>query len=154
MVGITRTKRLQYFHERGSARLIILKCSQVKPVLNVQVIHLTQGKQGQISYISAKKKLFWTITFLAETRLCLSLHFAFSLTCTPSRSFQSVTAKKFLRFEHPTAKKFLRFYHATAKKFLRFPELKLKQPAISRKKNSCCGCKKKFLRVHYFWAVL
>ena len=26
--------------------------------------------------------------------MCLSLHFAFSLTCTLSRSFQSVTAKK------------------------------------------------------------
>ena len=66
--------------------------------------------------------------------LCLSLHFAFSLTRTLSRSFQR-TAKKFLRFEHPTAKKFLRFYHATAKKFLWFPGLKLKRSAISRKKN-------------------
>ena len=55
--------------------------------------------------------------------LCLSLHFAFSLTRTLSRSFQR-TAKKFLRFEHPTAKK-----------FLRFPGLKLKRSAISRKKN-------------------
>ena len=57
---------------------------------------------------------------------------------TLSRSFQSIaqrTAKKFLRFEHLTAKKFLRFYHAAAKKFLRFPGLKLKRPAISRKKN-------------------
>ena len=87
------------------------------------------------------------------------LHFAFSLTRTTSRSFQSVTArtaKKFLRFEHPTAKKLLRFYHATAKKllrfyhatakkllcfyhatakkFMRFPGLKLKRPAISHKK--------------------
>ena len=43
--------------------------------------------------------------------------------------------KEVLGFEHPTAKKFLRFYHAAAKKFLRFPGLKLKQPAISRKKN-------------------
>ena len=34
-----------------------------------------------------------------------------------------------------TAKKFLRFYHATAKKFLQFPELKLKRPANSHKKN-------------------
>ena len=87
MVGITRTKRFQYFHERGSARLIILKCSQVKPVLNVQVIHLTQGKQGQISYISAKKKLFWTITFLAETRLCLSLRSLCVFTYTYPVSF-------------------------------------------------------------------
>ena len=65
--------------------------------------------------------------YVAETRLCLSLHFAFSLTRNLSRSFQSVTqrtAKKLLRFEHPTAKKFLRFYHAAAKKFLRFPGLK------------------------------
>ena len=57
---------------------------------------------------------------------------------TLSRSFQSVTqktAKKFLRFEHPSAKKVFRFYHAAAKNFLRFPGLKLKRPAISRKKN-------------------
>ena len=30
----------------------------VKPVLKVKVIHTTQGKQGQISYISANKKVF------------------------------------------------------------------------------------------------
>ena len=29
-----------------------------------------------------------------------------------------------------------------------------KQPAISGKKFLACGCKKKFLRMHYFWAVL
>ena len=101
-------------------------------------IHLTQAKQGEISYILANKKLSYAIIFLADTRLCLSLHFALSLTRTLSRSFQSVTQrteKKFLWFEHPTVKKFLRFYHAATKKFLRFPGLKLKRPAISRKKN-------------------
>ena len=56
------------------------------------------------------------------------------------------TAKKFLQLEHPNAKKFLRFCHATAKKgFLRFPELKLKQPAISRKKNFCLRTQKEVL---------
>ena len=44
-----------------------------------------------------------------------------------------------------TAKKFLRFYHATAKKFLQFPELKLKQPAISHKKNFCLWTQKEVL---------
>ena len=81
----------------------------------------------------------------------------FTYAFTLSRSFQSVmqrTAKKFLQLEHPTAKKFLRFYHAAAKKFLRFPGLKLKRPSISCKKNFSCGRKKKFLCVHYFWAVL
>ena len=34
-----------------------------------------------------------TCIFLAETRLCLLLHFPLSLTRTLSRSFQSVTAK-------------------------------------------------------------
>ena len=69
---------------------------------------------------------FYTIQFLAETRPCLSLHFEFSLR-VPSRSFKvslQRIARKFLRFEHPTAKK-----------ILWFPELKLKQPALSHKKN-------------------
>ena len=47
-----------------------------------------QGKQGQISYMSAKKVITLSHTF---------------------QDFQSVTAKKFLRFYHATAKKFLQF---------------------------------------------
>ena len=83
--------------------------------------------------------------------LCISTYtypVSFLSKCTPKKflRFEHPTAKKFLRFyhataqkllqfKHPTTKKFLRFYHATAKRFLRFPELNLKRPAISRKKN-------------------
>ena len=45
------------------------------------------------------------------------------------------TSTPLLWFEHPIATKFLRFYFAASKKFLQFPGLKLKRPAIRRKKN-------------------
>ena len=37
---------------------------------------------------------------------------------------------------------------------MRLAVFKRKRPASSRKKFSACGRKKKFLLVHYFWAVL
>ena len=63
------------------------------------------------------------------------------------------TTKKFLRFDHPTTKKFLCFYHATVKKSLRFLGLQLNSQSAARRTSSCKR-KRRFLRVHYFWAVL
>ena len=75
-----------------------------------------------------------------------TLHFHLHAPClVPFKVSPQRTAKKFLGFEYPTAKKFLRFYHATGKKFLRFPELKLKRPAISCKKNFCLRTQKEVL---------
>ena len=86
MVGITRTQKISIFSRTWFGKVNKMPAGE-NPVLYVQVIHVhvTQGKQGQISCISA--------IFLAETKLCLSLHFVFSLKRNLSRSFQSVTTK-------------------------------------------------------------
>ena len=101
-----------------------------------------------IGFLEPIKKVFLTVIFLAATRLCLLFHFAFPLLP------QSVTAKKFLRSKHPAAKKLWRFKHATAKKFLCFQDSRATDPQLATGSCPACRYKKKFLRMHYFWAVL
>jgi len=73
--------------------------------------------------------------------------------------------KKFLRFENLTAKKVLAIrdsYHkevlalltSNRKEVLASCRIQPQEGARRRKKLPACGRKKKFLRVHYFWAVL
>ena len=59
-----------------------------------------------------------------------------------------------MHFENPTAKKFLQFQLLTAKKFLFLSGSKCKRPTRRHKKLPACRCKKKFLHVHSFGAVL
>ena len=61
------------------------------------------------------------------------------------------TAKKFLRSRYLSAKQFLWFQASNCKEVLAAFRI-LAQ--VCRKKSQFCGRKKKFLRVHYFWAVL
>ena len=89
--------------------------------------------------------------FLAETRKCLSLHFAFSLTRSLSRSFQSVTAKnrkEVLALLSCNRKEVVAGSRTRAQPTRNQPQEEL----LANAKRS--SCKKKFLRVHYLWAVL
>ena len=81
----------------------------------------------------------------------LRVHYFWAVLYTTTFLSKSLTAKNRTSL---TAKKFLRFLHATAKKFLRLPGFSASDPQLAARSCPACGRKKKFLRVHYFWAVL
>ena len=130
----------------------------VKPVLNVQH-NLTQGKQGKISYISANKKLFWTIIFLAETRLCLSLlrtlHFHLCVPCLiPFKVSRKEPQRSSCSSNILLQRSSCAFNIQPQRSSCGFQDSSSSDPQSAARRTSCSGRKKKFLRVHYFWAVL
>ena len=82
--------------------------------------------------------------------MCLSLHFAFSLTHNMSRSFQSVIAKN---HKEPQRSSY-RSNILPQKSSYAFQNSSSSDPQTLARRTSSCGHKKKFLHVHYFWAVL
>ena len=63
-------------------------------------------------------------------------------------------AKKFFRFDSLTAKKFFLLNYSKRKEFLAVRRTQAEASTICRKKLPGLRTQKKFLRVHYFWAVL
>ena len=96
--------------------------------------------------------------YSAETQLCLSLHFAFSLTRTLSRSFWKCHRKEPQRSSCSSnilpQRSSCAFIMQSQRSSCGFQNSSSSNLQSAARRTSACGRKKKFLHVHYFWAVL
>ena len=91
--------------------------------------------------------------------MCLSLHFVFSLTRTLAVSFLSKCYRKEPQRSSRGSnilpqRSSCAFIIQPQRSSCGFQNSSSSDPQSAARRTSSCGRKKKFLRVHYFWAVL